>query len=155
MTISVAQFRADYPEFGSTAEFPASGVQFWLNAAYSFLNASRWGAQLDIGAELYTAHNIALEARAKAESDAGGVPGSSVGPANSKSVDKVSVGFDTTVATEKDAGHWNLTIYGTRLYRMILMFGAGPVQVGPGSMSPVYSGMAWPGPNTIPGFSNF
>ena len=154
MTISVQQFRADFPEFGSSTQFTSSQVQFWLNAAYSFLNTRRWGRQLDIGAELYAAHNVAIEARAAASAANGGVPGEQVGPVNSKSVDKVSMGYDTSAGTVEGAGDWNLTVYGTRFMRMARMFGAGGIQIGIGAV-PSNSGQGWPGPLTTPGFSNF
>jgi len=147
-------FKGHYPEFVCPDTYPPSQVQYWLDTAYSMLNASRWGRQLDMAAELYCAHNLALEARAMKEASMGGIPGSSVGVLSSKSVDKVSAGYDTSVATEKDAGHWNLTIYGTRLYRLIKMFGAGPLTVSVGA-GPSMSGPAWPGPLTAPGFTNF
>jgi hypothetical protein len=76
------------------------------------------------------------------------------GVINSKSVDKVSIGYDTAGGIEAGAGHWNLTIYGTRLIKLIKMVGAGPVQVGIGC-TPMYSGSAWSGPDCMPGFSNF
>jgi len=154
MTVEVAQFRADYPEFGSTTDFPNSTLQYWIKVAYSMLNAQRWGAQLDIGAELFVAHNVALEAKAAKEAKRGGVPGEQTGPVNSKSVDKVSVGYDTNGAAEENAGHWNLTIYGTRFIRMAKQFGAGPIFVGVG-VAPPMNGPAWPGPLTTPGFTNF
>lgn len=145
MTISVAQFRADYPEFVSTTQYPNSSANYWLTVAYQMLNTSRWGKQLDLAAELFVAHNLVLEARALASAQSGGLPGEQVGPVNSKSVDKVSMGYDTGVGTQTDAGHWNMTIYGTRLIRLIRMFGAGPLQIGIG-YAPVGSGSAWAGP---------
>ena len=42
MTISVAQFRADLPEFSGTTMYPNSGVQFWLNFAYRMINSDRF-----------------------------------------------------------------------------------------------------------------
>jgi hypothetical protein len=147
-------FKGHYPEFVCPDTYPPSQVQFWLDVAYSMLNASIWGRQLDLAAELYCAHNLVLEARAQKESAAGGVPGGSVGVLNSKSVDKVSAGYDTNVATEKDGGHWNLTIYGTRLYRLIKLFGAVPIFIQPGC-APPFSGPAWPGPSTAPSFTGF
>lgn len=153
MTITVQQFRADFPEFGSTSTFPNSGIQFWLDFSYNFLNASRWGKSLDIGAELFAAHNLAIEAKAQAAASAGGIPGEQTGPVNSKSVDKVSIGYDTGAGIQPDAGHWNLTVYGTRFIRMVRMFGAGPIQVG--SFASPSTGMAWSGPLTTPGFTNF
>jgi len=149
MTISAQQFRVDYPEFSGTEKFPNSAVTFWLGIAYQMLNADRWGNQLDIGAELFVAHNLAIEARAQLEASKGGIPGSQVGPINSKSVDKVSIGYDTSAGLELNAGHWNLTVYGTRFIRICRMMGAGPLFIGVGAV-PVGSGLAWPGPSTIP-----
>jgi hypothetical protein len=154
MTILAAQFRIDYPEFADITVYPDSAVTFSLTFAYSMLNAAVWGSQLDIAAELYAAHNLAIEKRAQLEAANGEVPGTTTGPINSKSVDKVSVGFDVGSAVNEGAGHWNLTIYGTRLYRLIRMFGVGPIFIGIGAV-PVGSGLAWPGPLTTPGMSNF
>ena len=148
MTTSVQQFRADYPEFSGTTTYPNSQVQYWLNVAYSMLNAGRWGRQLDIGAAAFAAHNLSLEARAMAESANGGVPGGQVGPVSSKSVDKVSMSYDTSSGIQPGAGHWNMTIYGTRFIRMARMFGAGPVHVGMGSTPPL-SGPGWAGLNLL------
>ena len=149
-----AIFKGRYPEFVDPLVYPENQVQYWLDISYSLLSASRWGQQLDMAAELYTAHNLALEARAQKEAQNGGIPGGSVGVLNSKSVDKVSAGYDTSVATEQGAGHWNLTIYGTRFYRLMKLFGSGPIQLGIGYAPPL-SGAAWPGPLTTPGFTNF
>lgn len=142
--VTPAEFKGHYPEFLSSDTYPNPQVQFWLDTSYSMLNASRWGRQLDMAAELYTAHNLALEARAQKTADNGGIPGEAVGVLNNKSVDKVSAGYDTSAATEQGAGHWNLTIYGTRFIRLAKMFGAGPVQTGIGS-APPGSASAWPG----------
>ena len=152
--IDIATFRTDYPEFASASTYTDAVVQYWLNFAYSMLSATRWGKQLDIAAELYVAHNLALEARAQREAANGAIPGSSVAVLSNKSVDKVSAGYDVGSSTEAKGGHWNLTIYGTRLYRMMKMFGAGPITIG-GGFAPPLSGLAWPGPDTAPGFTNF
>ncbi len=154
MTIDAATFRANFPEFGSTSSYPNAQVQFWLAAAYNFVNADRWGNSTDLGAQLWTAHNLALEARAQAEAAAGGVPGQTTGPVSSKSVGGVSLGFDTGASTEEKGGHWNNTVYGTRFLRLAKLFGAGPVQVSSVQYDPL-NGPAWPGPLTTPGFSNF
>jgi hypothetical protein len=67
------------------------------------------------------------------------------GIVSSKSVDKVSVSYDTSGAMEAGAGHWNLTTYGTRYIRLVKLVGAGPLQIG-GSSSTQYSAAAWAGP---------
>lgn len=154
MTISPQQFRVDYNEFNSSVTYPNSALSFWLDIAYRQLNADRWGTSIDIGAELFVAHHLSIEARAQAESQAGGIPGGQVGPINSKSVDKVSIGYDTGAGIQPDAGHWNLTVYGTRFIRMARMMGAGPLFIGVGAV-PAGNGLAWPGPSTIPSVTGF
>lgn len=160
MTITVAQFRADFPEFISTTLYPNSGIQFWLNFAYRMVNADKFMSETDLAVELFTAHWISLEAKNQLASQGGGIPGMDAGgPVSSKSVDKVSVSYDTGAGTEAGAGHWNLTNYGTRFMYMVRIFGAGVIQLGIGC-APVgsgsfYSGGAWPGPDCNPGFTNF
>ncbi len=153
---TVSDFRADFQEFSSTATFPNSVIQFWLDFAYRMTNPDRFMSNLDIAAELFTAHFITLEAQNMLEAQKGGLPGRTVGPINSKSVDRVSIGYETGAGTEEGAGHWNLTTYGTRFIWLTKMFGAGPIQLGIGTPpSGVGFGTAWPGPFTGPGFSNF
>jgi len=161
VTVTVAQFRQDFAEFKDATMFPTSMVQFWLDVAYLMLNAGRWGRMLDLGAELYTAHNCVMEARMLAEAANGAIPGangSGLGVVNSKSVDKVSVGYDVSAAQNQLAGDYNLTLYGVRLWKFITLFGAGPVQVS--APLPAYSGGysntgGWSGPDCTPGFTNF
>jgi len=140
--ITAATFRANFPEFVSAANYPTVQIDYWAAIAYKMINADRWGDLTDTGAELYVAHNIVLEARAVAEAGAGAIPGGTTGPIASKSVDRVSIGYDVGSGTEEGGGHWNLTIYGTRYLRMAKMMGAGPVHVGTGNSS----GGFWPGP---------
>lgn len=160
--VTVAQFRANFTEFASTTTFPNSMVQFWLNVAYQMLNASRWGRQLDLGAQLYAAHNCILEARMNAEAANGGIPGASgsgIGVVNSKSVDKVSVGLDVSAMQQEFMGAYGLTVFGVRLWQLIRLFGAGPLQVAtPGAVwgSGQFTSIgAWSGPDVTPGFTNF
>lgn len=154
--IDVATFRSHFPEFNSTTMYPNAGVQFWLAFAYRMVNADRFGTNLDIGVELFTAHFITMEARSVLETAGGGIPGVNVGVQSNKSVDRISIGYDTGAGTEEGQGHWNTTTYGTRFIWMTKMFGAGPIQLGVGA-APVGAGFgqAWPGPNTAPGFSTF
>lgn len=154
MATTIPQFRADFPEFASTAIYTNSALNFWFNVAYMLLNANRWGITIDLAAELFVAHNIVLEARAINESAGGGVPGSNIGPIETKHVDKVEVRYAAAMACVKDGGNFNLTIYGTRYLWLVNMFGAGPVQIGVGA-SPLYNNWAWSGPDVMPGFSNF
>lgn len=129
MTISVAQFRIDYPEFASTANYPDSMVTYWLDLAYVLLNAWRFATVLDSAAELYTAHNCVLEFQAARGSARGGAPGAQKGAVSAESAGPASQSYDTAAAAEEGYANFNLTTYGTRLAGMIRMFGAGPVQL--------------------------
>lgn len=144
MTATAATLRAHFPEFTNTVDYPTAQIDFWLSIAVQMLNAGRWGGMLDAGAELYACHHIVLEARDVVTVAAGGVPGQNTGPVSSKSVDRVSIGYDTGAASEERGGHWNLTTYGTRYLRFARMFGAGSLQVGvDGPIPPLSSSSAW------------
>lgn len=145
---SAQQMRLDFTEFSSTATYPDPLLTFWLTVASKLVNEQRWGDLYGMACELFAAHNIILEARARKDAVGGRVPGLSTGILNSKSVDKVSAGYDTSSSMELDAGHWNLTIYGQRYIRLARLHGAGPLQIGaPGPTvdAGAVSG-AWAGP---------
>lgn len=143
--ITDAIFRTNYPEFADKARFPVPQVAYYLTLAPKLINEPRWGNVFDTGVELFIAHNVALERRALDEKN--GVPGMAPGIVSGKSVDKVSVNYDTQSGVMPGAGHWNLTIYGMRFIKLSRMFGAGPIQVGIGFNPPFSMGSdAWPGP---------
>jgi hypothetical protein len=147
--IDVAGFRSDFPEFGDTGKYPDSGVTYWMNLAGA-LFTGRWGlpapigqppSLYDLGVELFTAHNLALERRAQNEAASGAVPGMSTGLVNSKSVNGVSLSFNTTLGIEQGAGYYNLTVYGLRFWNLLQMIGMGPITiVAPGSVNGPYVG---------------
>jgi hypothetical protein len=152
MTITVADFRTNFPAYASVTRYPDGEVQFWMTLAYLLLPADRWGDILDMGVQLYVAHNLSLEALAKKQGGTGGIPGASSGMLNSKSIDKVSAGYDTASVAEQFAGSYNLTTYGMRLWKLIQQFGAGPIQVGAGPGNAPPSQIAWYGPYWGAGF---
>lgn len=145
MAVTPDTFRTSLPEFTDATAYPDAGITFWLTWAGIMLNVQRWGRALDLGTLMFVAHHLVLERQAQAAAANGGVPGTNIGVINNKSVDKVTVGYDTTAAIDPKDGHWNLSTYGTRFISMVKMFGAGPIQVGIGS-APPFSGPAWPGP---------
>lgn len=98
-------------------------VQFWLNLAGKMLNADRWVDILDFGTELFVAHQLILGARNL--KNAGQVNA----PVSSKSVDKVSVSYDTKNVQLENAGHWATTSYGLQFWQLMQMAGAGGVQL--------------------------
>ncbi len=130
MAVTTDSFRADFPEFGDPLSFTKAHIDFWLSNASLFLDSTRWGSWFDLGSELFAAHHISIEIRAQQEASTGQSPGAATGVINSKSVDKISVGFDTALSAEEGGGHWNLTIYGTRYLRMAKQIGSGPIHIG-------------------------
>ncbi len=146
MTVTVATFRANFPEFASDTTYPDTEVEFWLGLALLLHDAGRWGNLLDYGVQLFIAHNLSLQAQSAAASGGGQAPGQIQGPLTSASVDKVSYSRDPGAAMDPANGHWNLSTYGLRYIRLVRMIGAGPLQVG----VPLYdssqpSGLGWPG----------
>lgn len=134
-TVTITQFRTDFPAFTNTTLFPDGSIQFWLNFADLSLDTSRWGTWLTMGIELFVAHNVAIDADAAMDAARGLPPGFSKGILNSESVDKASAGYDGSAVFDANAGFYNLTIYGQRFYRYVRMIGAGPIHISGG----------WPG----------
>lgn len=144
--VTVAKFRADLPEFADTSVYPDSILGFWLTFASQMTDEGRWGELAEVGQVMFSAHHVVLERQAMMTAAVGGVPGLEVGIVNNKSVDKVSVGYDTQGGQELDAGHWNQTIYGRRYIHLARMIGGGPVQIGIGCAPVGSSAGAWAGP---------
>ena len=156
MSVTVASFRTNFPEFADTATYPDSAVNYWLDLSTKLLNACRWGALLDHGTEQFVAHNLVLEALAQKTVAVGGLPGLNKGVISAESPGAVSLSYDTSAVMEDKAGHWNYTVYGTRFVFLMRRVGAGPIQVGLGSLQPgdttASSDSAWSGPPVGPGW---
>lgn len=163
MSVTPASFRQDFPEFNANPPYTDSLIQYYLVLAGLLLNKNRWGLpstaansppnnMYDMATELFVAHHIAIEAAAQKAAAAGGMPGSPQGPTTSKHVGPISVSYDAGSVLETGAGFWNTTMYGTRFYRLMMMFGAGPVQVNIGRDPTPWNGPAWPGPLIWPGW---
>lgn len=127
--MDASQFRQDFPEFANTAKYPDSSINLWLNLAAKLLPADRWCDLLDVGTELYVAHNLTLAARNKSTEDVGGTAGEIKGPLTSKSVDKVSAGYDSGAVALQDGGFFNLTSYGVQFLQYARMVGTGGIQL--------------------------
>lgn len=156
--ITAAELRKDFPEFCDEKRFPSSTILYWTAVATILLNPSRWGELLVMGTELFVAHNLHLEVKAKETADQGGWPGISKGAISSEGPGEVHVSYEVAPTLEEDAGHWNLTEYGTRFIHTARLLGAGPMQIGAGFFGGPgfvpYVGQdnkAWPGPNCKPG----
>jgi hypothetical protein len=151
------QFRADFPEFENESAYPPSALTFWFNVASIMLSPRRWSTApsgsdpnnpgpcaLDIGTELFVAHNLTLERQAalsaqlSAQDGLPGPAGVSTGAVAGTSVGPVSVSYDSNAGLDTGAGHWNLTIYGTRFSRLARFAGKGGHQANRGCWG-------WPG----------
>ena len=155
------QFRLDYPEFGNVDAYSASSVQYWFNVASLMLSPARWptattGASpgtgpsmMDIGTELFVAHNLVLErqtalaAQLTAQDGLPGPPGVAGGIVSSTGVGPVSVSYDTNGALDTGSGHWNLTIYGQRFARLARFAGKGGLQINTPGCWPVGTAVGW------------
>jgi len=147
MQITPQQFRTTFPAFVNPSCFHDAEIKFWAALAEKLHNADRWGDLLEFGVQLFIAHNLAIDFNNTKASRLGQAPGVVQGAITSGSVDKVSYSRDTQSVMEPNAGHWNLTTFGLRYRRLVLMVGAGPVHVGPSAMGTQVgvSASAWPG----------
>ena len=129
VSFSVEVFRTQFPEFSNNIAYPAATIEFWSALAVLQVPQQVWGNAWLQGVSLYTAHEITLAAQNAKSAAIGGVPGSSGGIANTKTVGSVTVGYDSNATSEKDAGYWNLTTYGKQFIRLARLFGAGALQL--------------------------
>jgi hypothetical protein len=127
--MDAATFRQTFPEFADTVEYPGAQIAFWIATGSKFLNAERFADIYDFALQLYTAHHLTIAKRNQLSAQAGGAPGTLNGPVASKTVDKVSVSYDTSAVTLADAGFWNATGYGVQFFQLVRMFGAGGIQL--------------------------
>lgn len=123
--MDIPTFRTEFPEFADSSVYPDAQITFWATVAEAQVLLNIWGALQTQGVKLYVAHEITLAQQNFKAASNGGVPGSSGGIANSKTVGSVSVSYDSNSTSEKDAGWWNLTTYGKQFYRLARIFGAG------------------------------
>lgn len=129
MAFDITAFRAAFPEFTDAAVYPDAQINFWAGVAMELLPLCVWGTKWGFATQLYVAHEITMASQNVKTANAGGAPGTFGGVASSKAVGGASVGYDSNVTSEKDAGWWNLTNYGKQLYRLIQIFGARCIQL--------------------------
>lgn len=177
--ITPASFVVDFPEFRNVAQYPPSVIAYYIAFANFSMNTQFWGGPscnapkggaaatptnppqswIDFNAELLVAHLITLEYTAQKAAATGAPPGQQTGAIAGKTVGPISVSFDNGVSElgPGEAGDYNLTIYGKRFYRAMMMAGAGPTQLGLGC-APPWSAFTpssfgpWLGPPVWPGF---
>ncbi len=128
-SFDVGAFRKAFPEFNDKTVYSDQQVAFWVTLGSKLILECVWTTCWTEGMSLYIAHEITLAAQNAKLGAAGGMPGTSGGVANSKTVGSVSAGYDSQSTGEKDAGYWNLTNYGKQFIRLARIFGAGAIQL--------------------------
>lgn len=129
MTMDVAKFRVDFPEFADANRYTPSMINFWSGIGEKVISADRFGDLYVSALELFTAHNCVLAAGNKTAAASGSVPGQANGVVTAKKVGDVGVNYDNTTSMEIDAGHWNQTTYGRQYIRLARMIGQGCYQL--------------------------
>ncbi|WP_291348097.1 MULTISPECIES: DUF4054 domain-containing protein [unclassified Acinetobacter] len=127
--ISESSFREQMPFFADAAQYPSFQFNFYLNLGKKLLNVDRWEDLLDYGLTLFIAHYLTLYKRGMDAASVGGDAGKIVGNETSKAVDSVSKSMDVSGVIIADAGHWNQTTWGVQFYQLMMMAGAGGVQL--------------------------
>ena len=127
--MDIAQFRVDFPEFANTTNYPNAQITFWASVAEKMVIEDIWDDMYEAGVNLYVAHELVLARQNAMIAANGGLPGQGSGIAANKTVGSVTVGYELTHNSEKNAGWWNLTNYGKQFYRLTQIFGAGCIQL--------------------------
>lgn len=127
--IDESSFRLNMPMFSSVADYPSFQFNFYLKLGLKLLNERRWDDLLDEGLTFFIAHYLTLYKRSMASMTVGGDAGKVVGNETSKSVDSVSKSMDVSGILNTDAGHWNQTTFGLQFYQLMMMVGAGGIQL--------------------------
>jgi hypothetical protein len=127
--VTASSFRQQFPALSDPAVYSDGVFAFWAGIAALRLNADRWGTLLDYGISLFVAHHMVLAARDAMVTGAGGIPGVVNGPQSSKTVESVSVSYDTKAISLTDGGYWNATMYGIQFLQLSRLIGAGGIQL--------------------------
>lgn len=139
-------FRANFTSFSDASLYPDTAIAFWQSLATAILPLDRLGSMYDYATQLFMAHNLSVERINQVAAANGAAPGMSRGAITSEAGPAVSVAFDTSSGMPANAGHWALTVYGTRFLDLVRRRGAGVMQVGIG-VAPPFTGGAWAGPS--------
>lgn len=118
-------FRAHFPAFADLSLYPDATVQMFLDVGAVMCSPTVWCNFQQLGSELICAHFLALQQLSMQGGNTGGVPGLSRGLMNSKSVSKVSVGYDVGITAMEGGGPWNYTIYGEQYLWFVQLVGTG------------------------------
>ena len=111
--MDIAQFKLLYPELAQTNDVL---IQQTLDEADMVVLAGTWGGKLDLAQGLYMAHLLTLKKNPAV------LAGQSIRTAKSKTVDDVSVSYETSTGKQ---GWYDLTFYGQRYWALLQTLTAG------------------------------
>lgn len=142
--ITASSFRIDFPAFADTTAYTDATINFWIATGSHLINQNLFGvppttitnpptSTYDIMMELFVAHNIIIERMILANPNAGA--GTAFGIVQSKSVDTLSISYDTKIGLDEKAGAYNLTLYGRRFWQLMQIYAKGPIHIS-GTWSP-------------------
>jgi hypothetical protein len=140
--VTIAQFRTDHPEFADTTLYPDVVVQGLLDVGSVLVRPERWRSLTPFGVELFACHMLAMQ-RWAMQGGQGAVPGIAKGLMSSKSVSKVSVGYDFSKTAMDGWGPFNLTLYGQQFAFYAELFGTGGYEVLADTYSYSLAGVVW------------
>lgn len=129
--MTVAGFRAIFPEFASVDAYPDARVSFALNEASVRLLPGVWGELLESGLAYYAAHRLALSSvlvKAPGAGAATATPLAPPGIVTSKAVGGVSKSMDVSIGSVDGAGDFNLTTYGRQFASLAATVAVGAMQ---------------------------
>lgn len=142
MSVTADSFRQSFGAvFLDAGVYPDQSITFWIGVATLMLPQRRWGIpsptadvpptkMIDLGTLFYVAHQLVLEKQSADAAKRGGTPGVQKGAISGDSVGQVSRNYNSAAGLELEAGHWNLTTYGTRFVQLANIVGLAPVTVG-------------------------
>ena len=136
-TYAVADFLEMYPQFGAaeggTPPIPTAVLTVYVNLASACLAYERWQDCWEVGMGFFIAHYATLYIQAMANvGDAAKViasAGVAKGIQASKSVNDVSVSYQSVVTGWESWGSWNLTLFGQQFVQMANIIGMGAIVV--------------------------
>lgn len=123
-----ADFRAASPNFADPVMYPDEIVQIYLDAAGLLLPACVWGNTLGLATVLFVNHNLFLFSQ-QFPNGTGSAPVQLRGPVQSEAAGALSVSYEMQAVLDPAAGWWNYSSWGQLLYRLMMIFGAGPRQI--------------------------
>lgn len=127
--MDIAKFRASFPEFVDESVYTDGMLGFWSGVGEKMLNARRWDDLLEEGLFLFVAHHASLAAIRVGNSEFGDNPDSGLERISNKSLDGVSVSYDTSSTALNDAGNYNATSYGRQFWQLAMIVGTGGYQI--------------------------